>query len=131
MTGRKPQPPRRGEPPHPHAAACRAASVAARDASARAHRAAEMLGEWAGAEGGVAEYWAAIADSPEPASTSAAGRVCAATRAAKAMEMSMVQALYDEYRERSARANDLAARAAAAAGIKFDVDALGGRGWSA
>lgn len=115
----------------PHAAACRAASMAARDASAQARRAAEMLGEWVDAEGHVAEYWASPAASPEPAGAPAASRVCAATRAAAAMESSVVHALYDGYRKRSARAKDLAKRAATAVGIRFDVDACGGRGWAA
>ena len=118
---------RRAEPPL-HAHACRIASRSARDAAAKARRTAEALGEWAAAADEVAGYWATLAKSSDPSSSHAAGRVCATTRAASVMDASTVGGLYAGYRAAIEIAHDRAIRAAAVAGIRFDIDVkCGGR----
>lgn len=112
----------------PHASICRAAGKAYRDAAAYAHRAAAALNEWAEAAGDIAAHWTALSRAATPADSYAAGRVCAATRAAQVMDASMVHTMYAGYVDRHRAARELAVRAAAAAGIRFDVDVgTGGR----
>ena len=116
---------RRSELPQ-HARACRIASRSVRDAAARARRTAEALGEWAAAADEVAWCWAAIAKSADPAAEPAAGRVCAATRAARDMDATTVSSMYGGYLASIGIAHDHAVRAAVVAGIRFDLDG-GGR----
>lgn len=106
----------------PHAFACRVAGKAYRDAAAYAHRTAAALNEWAEAAGDIAAHWTALSQTATPADSHAAGRVCAATRAAQVMDASMVRTMYAGYADRHGAALELAVRAADVAGIRFDVD---------
>ena len=117
---RRPVPPHLS--PHPHAADCLGAGKAFRDSASLARRTAEALREWADAADEVAEHWNAIAVSAKPADVPAAGRVCAAARAAVVMDLSTVRGLYDGRRDRIGHAAVLSALAAEAAGIRFDLD---------